>query len=94
MFGKKNQAETFLFAPELSTVMLGDDVKGAVLATLLRENHTQKHSVPYKGRRVFNKHTHTWEVELEKYKGVFLHGCYFLDDSGHYVQETSDNSWV
>lgn len=90
MFRKKNQTETFFFAPGMSTLRFGGDVKGAILADLYREN-AHKHNVPYKGRRVFNKHTYTWEVELEKYKGVRLNGCYFRDSSGDYVQWTSDN---
>lgn len=92
MFGKKdNFMETFVFEPGCATLCLGHSVAGLVLAELLREKYAKKHSISYKGRRIYNKHTCNWEVELEKYKGVRIHGCYFLDSSGHYVQRTSDN---
>ena len=91
MFGIKKKTETFVFEPAMSTVMIGNDVKGKVLHTLLRRYHANG-SFPCKGKRVFNKHTYDWNVELDEFKGVLLNGCYFVDSSGHFVTETTDNS--
>ena len=90
MFGKK-RLETLYFQPGDCKEFVGKNAEATILNKLLDEYYSSHDLVPYKGRRVWNKQTLSWDVELKEYPGILLCGIYFQDYLWHYVQDPSED---